>query len=76
MLKKGIMSDVYIAGSKLKYANYFNYLGNKLDNMLTFEKYAVKCLRMVANKLYLLSKVRKYITIGQAISILIMEIFF
>ena len=69
MLKKSRSLDVYIAGTKLKYVNFFNYLGIKLDNTLTFEKHAAECIHLVSHKLYLLSRVRKYISIGQAISI-------
>ena len=69
MVKKCRALDVHISGSKLKYVNHFNYLGIKLDNTLSFEKHAAECVHLVSHKLYLLSRVRKYITIGQAISI-------
>ena len=69
MLKKGEKADTYMTGSKLKYVTFFNYLGIRLDNTLNFELHASECLRMVAHKVYLLSRVRKYITIGQAITI-------
>ena len=69
MLKKSKALDVFISGAKLNYVNYFNYLGIKLDRTLSFEKHATECIHMVSHKLYLLSRVRKYITIGQAISI-------
>ena len=54
---------------KLQYVNHFNYLGIKLENTLTFEHHASETIRMVAHKLYLLSRIRKYINIGQAITI-------
>ena len=41
----------------------------KLEDTLTFELHASETMRMVAHKLYLLSRIRKYITIGQAIAI-------
>ena len=44
-------------------------LSVRLDNTLNFELHASECLKMVAHRLYLLSRVRKYITIGQAITI-------
>ena len=69
MIKRGKRADVYMTGSKLQYVNNFNYLGIKLDSTLSFELHASECLKMVSHKLYLLSRVRKYITIGQAITI-------
>ena len=69
MLKRGIHQDTFINGFKLQYVSHFNYLGIKLDNSLTFEQHANETLRMVGHKLYLLSKVRKYINIQQSITI-------
>ena len=69
MLKKCSYHDTFIKGFKLQYVTHFNYLGIKLDNSLTFEQHASETIRMVAHKLYLLSKVRKYINIQQAITI-------
>ena len=69
MLKRGTRKDIFINETKLQYVNHFNYLGIKLDSSLTFELHASECLRMVAHKLYLLGRVRKYITTEQAITI-------
>ena len=69
MLKKGVKRDTFIEGSKLQYVNSFNYLGIKIDSSLTFELHAAECLRMVSHKLYLLSRIRKFITTEQAIVI-------
>ena len=69
MLKKSRVPDVHISGTKLKYVSHFNYLGIKLESTLSFEKHAAECIHLVSHKLYLLGRVRKYITIGQAISI-------
>ena len=69
MLKSGINYETHIDGFKLQYVNQFNYLGIKLENTLTFEHHASETTRMVAHKLYLLSKIRKYINIQQAITI-------
>ena len=69
MLKRGIRCDTFINGTKLQYVNHFNYLGVKLDSSLTFELHASESLKMVAHKLYLLARVRKFITPEQAITI-------
>ena len=59
-------TSVTAGGRVVKYVKHFNYLGMKLENTLTF---ANETVRMVAHKLYLLSRIRKYITIGQSIAI-------
>ena len=69
MLKRGKRKDTFINGTKLQYVSHFNYLGIKLDCSLTFELHAAESLKMVAHKLYLLSRVRKFITTEQAITI-------
>ena len=69
MLKRGIRCDTFINGTKLQYVNHFNYLRVKLDSSLTFELHASESLKMVAHKLYLLARVRKFITPEQAITI-------
>ena len=69
MLKSGRKYETRIDGFGLQYVNNFNYLGIKLENTLTYEYHASETIRMVAHKLYLLSKIRKYISIQQAIMI-------
>ena len=69
MSKTGIQYDTFMDGYKLQYVKHFNYLGIKLENTLTFENHANETIRMVAHKLYSLSRIRKYINIGQAITI-------
>ena len=69
MMRRGTQPDTFINGFKLQYVTHFNYLGIKLDNSLTFELHACETIRMVAHKLYLLSRIRKYINIQQAITI-------
>ena len=69
MLKRGIKYDTFVDDTKVQYVNHFNYLGIKLDNSLTFEQHAAESLKMVSHKSYLLSRIRKYITTGQAITI-------
>ena len=69
MLKRGMKYDTFVDDTKVQYVNHFNYLGIKLDNSLTFEQHAAESLKMVSHKSYLLSRIRKYITTGQAITI-------
>ena len=69
MLKHCTKLDINLSGMKLQYVKHFNYLGMKLEDTLSFELYAAETLRMVAHTLYLLSRIRKYITIGQSIAI-------
>ena len=69
MLKHGSKFDTDLSGEKLQYVKQFNYLGMKLEDTLTFELHAADTMRMVAHKLNLLSRIRKYIKIGQSIAI-------
>ena len=66
MLKQSHKHDISLSGLKLQYVKHFNYLGMRLEDTLTFELHASETMRMVAHKLYLLSRIRKHITIGQA----------
>ena len=69
MLKHSAKVDTILAGTRLQYVKHFNYLGMKLEDTLTFELHATETVRMEAHKMYLLSRIRKYITIRQAIAI-------
>ena len=69
MLKNGAKLDISMSGTKLQYVKHFNYLGMRLEDTLTFELHAAETIRMVAHKLFLLARIRKYITIGQSIAI-------
>ena len=69
MLKHSSKEDIPLSGSNLHYVKHFNYLGMKLEDTLTFELHAAETMKMVAHKLYLLSRIRKYITSGQSIAI-------
>ena len=69
MLKSGKKLDTLVNGTTLQYVNHFNYLGIKIENTVTFEQHANETVRMVAHKLYLLSRIRKYINIQQSITI-------
>ena len=65
MLKSGRKYETRIDGFGLQYVN----LGIKLESTLTYEYHASETIRMVAHKLYLLCKIRKYISIQQGIII-------
>ena len=69
MLKQAKYHDVYIGHEKLKYVNSFMYLGIKLDNHFTFEMHAKECCRQVAHKNFVLSKIRRFISIPQSLAI-------
>ena len=69
MLKQARHYNVDLENESLHYVKDFNYLGIKLDCNLDYELHATECYRMVAYKLYLLTRIRKYINIEQAICI-------
>ena len=58
MLKNATKLDIEISDNKLQYVKHFNYLGMKLEDTLTFKLHAAETMRMVAHKLYLLSRIR------------------
>ena len=69
MQKKALFPQIELSGTKLQYVRQFNYLGVKLDSRLTFEMHANECLRLVSHKIFLLTKIRKYIDKKQALTI-------
>ena len=69
MLKQARHYNIDLSNESLHYVKDFNYLGIKLDCNLDYELHATECYRMVAYKLYLLTRIRKYINIEQAICI-------
>ena len=48
-------------GKNIQYVNNFNYLGVLLDNQLTFTPYYKLVKRRVENKIFTLSKIRRYV---------------
>ena len=67
MMKQSSKLDISLS-DKLQYVKHY-YLGIKLEDTLTFELRAAETMRMVSHKIYLLSRIRKYITTGQSIAI-------
>ena len=70
MIKRAEKFDVFIGNEKLQYVTNYMYLGVTLDNLFTFEIHAKECCRQVAHKNVVLSKIRRYINVDQAITIL------
>ena len=71
MLKQARHYNIDLNNESLHYVKDFNYLGIKLDCNLDYELHATECYRMVAYKLYLLTRIRKYINIEQAMYVFI-----
>ena len=69
MLKKAKLLNLCIGNDIIHYVNNFNYLGVKLDCKLNFKHHAQECMRLVSHKIYMLSKIRNFITTYQALSI-------
>ena len=69
MQKKARFPQIEIDSKYLQYVRQFNYLGVKLDNRLTFETHASESIRLVAHKLYLLTRIRNFVDKKQALII-------
>ena len=69
MMKQSSKLDISLSDKKLQYVKHFNYLGIKLEDTLMFELHGAETMRLVSHKIYLLSRIRKYITTGQSIAI-------
>lgn len=54
--------NLYLADSKLESVNQFLYLGINLDTKLNFQLHFNKVLSTIQDKVYLLAKLRRYIT--------------
>ena len=70
-IKKSKTQDVQLSLSNqiLERVCSYKYLGLILDEHLTFNKHIKELKRIVSHKLYLLSKIRKYITTDACINI-------
>ena len=69
MIQNNSLNNLQIGGEKIGYVTSYPYLGIKLDNKLTFELHIKETLMLVSHKLFLLSKIRKYLTHKQALTI-------
>ena len=69
MIQNNNLNHLQIGGENIGYVTSYPYLGIKLDNKLTFELHIKETLKLVSHKLFLLSKIRKYLTKKQALII-------
>ncbi len=58
-----------LLGQEIKYVNQCDYLGIKLDNKLSMIPYMNKVKSQVVHKIYMLNKIRKYLTLDAALMI-------
>ena len=52
----------------VNFVKVFNYLGVKLDDQINYEHFIKETAKLIAHKMYLFSKIRKYINKKQAIT--------
>ena len=69
MLDKFNPQKLRIDGSEMDYVDSFTYLDIKLDKELKFDQQLKETTRLVAHKMYLLSRIRKYVDNHQALTI-------
>ena len=69
MIQNNQLKHFKIGTEELGYVTCYPYLGVKLDNKLTFELHVKETRKLASHKIYLLSKVRKYVTGSQALTI-------
>ena len=62
LLNKTRLPNLKVNEEERQYVNNYNYLGIKLDNKLSFELHANETQKIVAHKMYVLSKTRCYLT--------------
>ena len=61
--------NLHINNHYLDRVNSYKYLGVTLDSCLTYSRHMENCLNMSSHKVFLLSKIRKYITRDAALRI-------
>ena len=67
------MNDIQklkIHGSELSYVTECDYLGIRIDHKLFFDKFYEKVKNSVTHKLFMLGKIRKFLNITAAVTIL------
>ena len=61
--------SLFMANTRLDKVASYNYLGVNLDMNLSFHKYLQSCIQRATHKIYMLSKIRRYIDFFTAITI-------
>ena len=61
--------ELTMNGTKLFKEPFYKYLGITLDSHLNFKQHIDQCIKIVSHKVYLLSKIRKFITEETAVFI-------
>ena len=69
MIQNNNLNHLQIGGEKVGYVTSYPYLRIKLYNKVTFELHIKETLKLVSHKLFLLSKIKKYLTKKQALII-------
>ena len=67
--RKIVNHDLLMNNNKLDKVSSYNYLGVHLDMNLNFHKYLQICVQRTTYKIYMLSKVRRYIDFNTALTI-------
>ena len=67
--RKIVDHTLLMQNSKLDKVSSYNYLGVQLDMNLTYHKYLQGCVQRATHKIYMLSKIRRYIDFNTAITI-------
>ena len=62
MTKACKIQKIRINNTELDFVDSYKYLGIILDKSLTFNKHVQQCINRVSHKLFLLSKIRSYIS--------------
>ena len=68
-IKKVQLLPLKVNNLEIGYVHHYNYLGVKLDNDLSYELQVKETQKPVAHKIYLLSRIRPYLSKPQALLI-------
>lgn len=68
-IKRTNLNDILLEGIKIDEVKHYNYLGIALDNKLTFDLHCKNMYKNAQHKIYILSKIRKFLNTEQALII-------
>ena len=68
-IKKEKKLNLFINGEKIGNTPTYKYLGINLDQTLNFKYHTENLMNTINHKLYMFSKIRRYLTVQSAISI-------